>query len=509
MKKYWLWFIQIRPLSCSYAFFASLGCWGAGYFTINSLAIITSLECFWVTAATMVMNNYIDRKHDEGKNSEFYLLASKNEHTYLLFTTGCWLTEVIFVVYLFTVNRMLGYVALGRAVVGFTYSWTRHIPCMPLIFIAMFMGSTGASPLANGNPNHVMWVILAGIFFSMLSRECYKDIEDHEIDLGYKKTIATTWGTNNARLIARSSQVFSCLLFLSIPLLRLPIPAAWGGLLCLSMVCLAAFMVVNNIPRSKSLLDTGIGAFIIVLGVCYWLSIIRPAGQMVLSWPFLAMAFMVFLAASYLWPEPIRKFIAQGIDTGKENVGKRQQSWLMWPMMWHIYTFVILACTLICGQIRHGGDPIEALKTSAVATGILLLLVVSKIPHFRTPGRSRGYTIIERHTVGLVIGFFFAAMNMFGLPLEFVAVAIPLVSIINPKMEPLCHLLRSYGCWFGIIVGVAIVYGIDFSLHHIMPAYGIVVAFYFAWRGIKRIGVYIPKNTPIITPLMQLCFVRK
>ena len=439
----------------------------------------------------MVINNWFDRHHDAFEKIPNNDFALKHERAYLLYTIACWAMEIVFVSLLYQVDIRLGVLATVRAIAGFLYSWTRKVFALSAVVTATMSALCSATPATVGGTNYGMWTFLVATTCAIFAWENLKDVQDFSGDAadGYKRTIAAVKGPNIARLVARYSMVFASLVFLAMPLTILPAPAGGGGIVCLAAISFAAYIVFNA-REAKRLMGSGMAVFLILLNSSYWLLMtIEPVHHLALSTEFCVFVFSLLLGLMLAKPKLVSELVAKGIDDGSERLEKIRQGWLLWPIMYLAYWSIIFICRLVC----RGGINCS-IATALTSTLVLMILVIARPAHIHVPGRSHGYTVIERHSIGIVIGFFFVVCDLIGLPIPIVAFLLPFLTIVEFRLEPICRLLRSYGCWWGIIVGIAIVKGISFALINILPVYLAIVFIYFLWRWLHKIPVYIPKS---------------
>lgn len=496
MRKLLAWVAPLRPAACLLGFFISMGSWGIAYREVSLIAFLSSFECFWFLCSTMVINNWIDRFHDAYEKDPPNNFALTNKGGFLIYTITCWIVEAGLIFLMFYINVNLGILSLARALMGFFYSWSRKVPYLPAIMVGIASALGGVTPAAIKGTNHTMWVFLFAGAFVLHGWENAKDVKDWLADRvsGYKATAAAVKGPNVARLIARISVGFGALVFLSMPLSKLPAPTAWVSLCSLSLFSIAAFIVMTKLKLMKVMVGIGMGILVLALNASYWLLMATtPIGRFTVNRIWCYWAFVVLILFALAKPEAVSALVRSGVDNGKEGLGKLKQGTLLWPVMYLLFWLVVFVSRLLWQQLPIGFAMMDPWLTATALAVMLIGLVTLRPPHLSVEGRSYGYTMIERMSAGMVIGFFFTICQLVGLPLMVVAFALPLISILHPRLETLCHLLRSYGCVLGIITGVAIVKGIVFSLANILPAYLAIVAIYYIWRALCKIPVYIPR----------------
>lgn len=141
---------------------------------------------FFITGLVMLQNDYFDRDHDKKKGKDF---AYQYKNLLLTFLFFGWAT-VVFVSLLFPVSQTVCLMLIIGIGIGITYSLLRKILLLPVFVVA----TLSASPLviARADKSSIQLMLLFFcVFLSIFGRELLKDIEDKEIDIGYKKTLLT------------------------------------------------------------------------------------------------------------------------------------------------------------------------------------------------------------------------------------------------------------------------------------------------------------------------------
>jgi len=165
-----------------------------------TVALLTAMSCSLLHMSIMTFNDWHDRAHDLKKGKR---LAYDHPQTFF----GYWaaLTAVTLgVIALLAI--MAPWVATFCAMVlatGLLYSYLEHIIVLNNLIVAV----CGASPVLCGSVylktvDTKIWIWYSVFFFLVLGREMVKDIEDSKIDQGYKNTLATKFGVENAKRIS-------------------------------------------------------------------------------------------------------------------------------------------------------------------------------------------------------------------------------------------------------------------------------------------------------------------
>lgn len=154
---------------------------------------------FATASAAMIQNDWRDRYHDRAKGKT---LASDQPEAFLILTACVWVLVAILIIAASLQDTRLATPLTAIAVASLVYSETRRIPLLPTILVA----TVSASPVllavfVHGSTREV-WLLFTSATLIVLGREITKDIEDAEIDLGYKWTIPISIGGRNARLVS-------------------------------------------------------------------------------------------------------------------------------------------------------------------------------------------------------------------------------------------------------------------------------------------------------------------
>ena len=141
------------------------------------------LTVFCIAACTMLQNDYIDRKHDLKKGKTF---ASQNPNIVVTTLIVGWLYIGMVIYFCFPKESYLLWIGvLG----GMIYSYIRKIPLLSWILVA----TISALPVLIGAhmKTREVYFFAFAVFLGILGRELCKDIEDTDIDKGYKNTIVS------------------------------------------------------------------------------------------------------------------------------------------------------------------------------------------------------------------------------------------------------------------------------------------------------------------------------
>lgn len=220
---------------------------------------------FFITALTMLQNDYFDRDHDQKKGKDF---ASKNERFLLVFLSMCW-SVVVATSFLFFENKLLWLLIIIGIGIGILYSFSRSIVLLPLLTVAI----TSASPVVLSkvpdlSAQHLLLFI--SIIFAILGREILKDIEDKDVDVGYKATLLTSELTTvkQACSVSGISVAIGTLLTLVIKnnLGQIPYAIYLAGLV-LMITSVFFIMYFNEVKNGKQFFDLGMLSILLALSI--------------------------------------------------------------------------------------------------------------------------------------------------------------------------------------------------------------------------------------------------
>lgn len=221
-----------RPHTVLFAFLVTII--GFNFYQISTtstwIITLTSLTFILITASIMTFNDFVDREHDKKKGKYF---CSKNGKE--IFSYWCKVTFLAFVLIfvIFFVDFFLSLFCLCIILgLGLLYSLIPNWYTVNNVIVAFCSGA----PILCGMiyfkkinfPSICSFLIFFGI---MIIREIVKDIEDREIDLGYKKTIpiinpsATMWVV---LVFTVWIIISSIILFKYLTILIIPVIAGFG-----------------------------------------------------------------------------------------------------------------------------------------------------------------------------------------------------------------------------------------------------------------------------------------
>jgi 4-hydroxybenzoate polyprenyltransferase len=192
----------VQALRPAMGIFSSLTCLAAIHLQAPTFAhdhpvkiAFLLIAVFSGASATMVYNDFVDREHDLKKGKHH---AYDNQEKYirlthaLLFVCGAccaWASGYDLLSWL-----PLGIIFLGS--IGAYYSRTYPRKFLPMVTVGLVSASPVLFALLLPHPDHPLlgWILFFGIATTICAREILKDMEDADIDRGYKATIPAIWG---------------------------------------------------------------------------------------------------------------------------------------------------------------------------------------------------------------------------------------------------------------------------------------------------------------------------
>lgn len=239
-------------------------CFLAALLTIASFRIVgssqneyswISLCIFLIACSTMLQNDWRDRNHDLAKGKSLVVKNSRKFRHILIFF---WMLVLccIWITVLQGVWLAAGLAAIALG--GLIYSELRKIPFLPTILTALVSASPALLPFLIGAYSDTLIWIFFSVSLIIFGREITKDIDDINIDKGYKWTVPIAIGTKTARLIS----CFVIMLGLGIFARAVSI-AFFGSLIAFWSVIWLLFSTNTRIARA--LLDTGLGVVVLSL----------------------------------------------------------------------------------------------------------------------------------------------------------------------------------------------------------------------------------------------------
>lgn len=219
------------------------------------LAVVT---VFFIASATMLQNDWRDRRHDFWKGKT---LATNNPQTFLTVLAAFWGISAGLISIAAAGSGSLGIALAAMAIIGLTYSETRRIPMVPVLLVSLTSASPSLLPATTSANVGTVWPFFASLFLILFGREVTKDLDDARLDAGYKWTIPVVWGSQPARIVAAVTVLAGLAALLMVSLLTLP-----GSLIAIFGIVL---LILGANPKiSRACLDVGMTLTILTLIVC-------------------------------------------------------------------------------------------------------------------------------------------------------------------------------------------------------------------------------------------------
>lgn len=145
---------------------------------------LLALEAFLVATFAMLHNDYVDRVNDLKKGRQ---LAFQHPKQFRIVLIVGWI--IIWAIALIPLSSYKFIIPI--IVISMMYSYTRKIPYLPNLLVAfasaspLIWANSVSIPIISATPNSFMFL---AVLSCILGREIVKDIEDAEVDVGWKYT---------------------------------------------------------------------------------------------------------------------------------------------------------------------------------------------------------------------------------------------------------------------------------------------------------------------------------
>ncbi|MCM2339066.1 MAG: UbiA family prenyltransferase [Burkholderiales bacterium] len=156
------------------------------------------IAVFFITSATMLQNDWRDRFHDIHKDK---MLAFQQPRKFFALLLIFWLISWTLIGFIVALNLNIGIVLIIFTVVGIVYSETRMIPFIPIVLVSFASAGPVIFPLVMGANSGKLFLLFFSTVFIVFAREIIKDLDDEQIDNGYKWTIPLAFGEQRARIL--------------------------------------------------------------------------------------------------------------------------------------------------------------------------------------------------------------------------------------------------------------------------------------------------------------------
>ncbi|MFA7253468.1 MAG: UbiA family prenyltransferase [Patescibacteria group bacterium] len=404
-------------------------------------AALPVLSTFMVYITTIYINDYCDRNRDalgiDGKT-----FARDHEKLFLRVTAFLIAATLATCSITFMHDKSYGLIASLLCILGFSYSWTRTIPVLPVVSVSITVSLAASYPLAKGH--YEIWPMILIVFLLMFAREPQKDSEDAVVDKDPffgKRTLPLIIGTEATRAVIRSILVISgCLLLTLMDGEALP---------ALFIAISAVILSEANVGRSKSILDFGIAVFLLH-GMHTGLQQTIATGII----------------------NTTKKAKVTPLEIETERSPKR-----VWQLMYILMWLILFSLSSIRYSLA------EAFLISSIFTASLNLLSFVG-PAAEYEGNRPQYIRVIRMTIGMAIGLGAAALHEFGVPLVLVALTVPSIAITCGLQSNWTMILKDLSTVLGICAICVLLLPAATAIAHIASAYLPIVLFYH-WRAYK------------------------
>ena len=246
------WIKSMRLSVCILASFLAI----TGYTLVGTgTSWVAVAAVFFIASATMLQNDWRDRFHDIRKGK---VLAYQHAGKFLALLSVFWLVSGGLIALAAVHDTSVGVALAILAVAGVVYSETRMIPFVPIVLVSLASASPAALPLAAGTSSEKLWLLFLSATLVVFAREITKDLDDKQIDGGYKWTIPLAFGEQRSRILAAVIIVAGLVAAAKVSLAILP---------AASLAVIASVTLVRGVKPSTSrkYLDAGMALVILTL----------------------------------------------------------------------------------------------------------------------------------------------------------------------------------------------------------------------------------------------------
>jgi 4-hydroxybenzoate polyprenyltransferase len=182
MKNYKKW---IESLRLSVTIFAGLLVHVGFKIAHSPTDWVLVIEVFFIASFAMIQNDYVDRTHDLKKGKR---LAYDNPKLFRIILISGW-----FLITITALTLLIEYCLflMPGIIVSMLYSYSRKVPYLQTSCVAFASATPLIMPLNHGIPWPIPvqnLFIFISVLLAIFGREIIKDIEDAEIDVGWKFT---------------------------------------------------------------------------------------------------------------------------------------------------------------------------------------------------------------------------------------------------------------------------------------------------------------------------------
>lgn len=230
---------------------------------------LLAFEAFLLATFAMLHNDYVDRVNDLKKGR---MLAFKYPIAFRVILLLGWI-----VIWLIALFPLIAYkkLLIPVIIISMVYSYTRKIPYLPNVLVAF----ASASPLIFANnvtislissaPNSLMFMAILSCIFG---REIIKDIEDAEVDVGWKYTaVSRGWATKTEEQMFAQKLIGGGIgLCFYATILRIAEGSAMGILVYAAGLCICIYssymLLIKETPDvGKKMFDRGMLCILVAL----------------------------------------------------------------------------------------------------------------------------------------------------------------------------------------------------------------------------------------------------
>lgn len=222
-----------------------------GKFWLCGVAVVV------IACATMVHNDWRDRFHDVKKGK---CLAVKNPKKYLAFDVAMWIIAVGLSIVVTTQNFRLSLLLWLATLSGLLYSETRRIPMVPIFLVSVTSASATLFPVSVFGSSLKPWLFFFAILMTIFGREIIKDLQDVNVDSGYKWTLPLKLGVGYSKILASVSIVAGLLIMATLSL---------KVILALPFTLFATYLLISKsrYQGSKRLADAGMVTALLMISL--------------------------------------------------------------------------------------------------------------------------------------------------------------------------------------------------------------------------------------------------
>lgn len=219
---------------------------------------------FFITGLVMLQNDYFDSEHDKKKGKDF---VSKNKSFIQIFLILSWCVVILSSLLFFANQSVFVLPTIG---IGIGYSFFRKVLLLPVFAVAIL----SASPLLLAklwNSSTELLTFFLCVFLAIFGREIIKDIEDKDIDKGYKNTLLTSniLSEKNATIFAGVLMGIGAIFSLSTAKHIDTLPSYLFYIVGFFLVMVSSFSLIcyRSSTKGKKIFDSGMLLFLLALSI--------------------------------------------------------------------------------------------------------------------------------------------------------------------------------------------------------------------------------------------------